>query len=484
MRNTLKMLGIICIIVSALFIAACGDLPLADNVYTVTFNSDGGSTVSPKTVPADGTGTVSKPANPTKGLTEPGLYKNSDGYTFVRWELDGVEYDFGTSVTSDITLKATWTLKGEKATLSGSGDVVTQAFAYINTATIANDDKYTLYITANVSPTVPLVLNKSKANLTIISSDPTKNITSPDLSGVTGNKVFITIGAGANPTPSSVTTLDKTVSLTLKNVAVVGRKKATGDSLIRVMNGATLTLDANSFVQDHINSAGGFNGANGNGSAICVINGSTLNIKQGAIIENNQSTSNQENKNLVGGIYVIGSPVSNPAAAAQNRSTVKIEGGSIGDPVNGTPNKCTDGNTADIYITELVDLDLNGNVTIGELCINSDNGIYPGFTISGKVTNTIRKFNLRSTTGSLKAVQDAWTATNAKVFSGTADYDITRNDVAQFKLWEFTGNTSLRGDTSPDSTKWKNLIYPAYEIDIVDKSGSTPSYGRLLKANP
>lgn len=63
--------------------------------YNVTFNSNGGSSVSSKTV-TEGS-TVSKPSNPTKS-----------GYTFVNWQLDGKNYDFNTKVTKNITLVATW----------------------------------------------------------------------------------------------------------------------------------------------------------------------------------------------------------------------------------------------------------------------------------------------------------------------------------------------------------------------------------------
>ncbi|MBR7042483.1 MAG: InlB B-repeat-containing protein, partial [Bacilli bacterium] len=67
------------------------------NKYTVKFDSDGGSAVSNQTVNYNGKAT--KPNNPTK-----------TGYTFKEWRLSGSTsaYDFNTSVTKDITLKAVW----------------------------------------------------------------------------------------------------------------------------------------------------------------------------------------------------------------------------------------------------------------------------------------------------------------------------------------------------------------------------------------
>ena len=63
--------------------------------YSVKFNSDGGSAVKTQYVEVNKRAT--KPTNPTK-----------DGYTFKGWYLNGVEYNFNSKVTKDITLKAKW----------------------------------------------------------------------------------------------------------------------------------------------------------------------------------------------------------------------------------------------------------------------------------------------------------------------------------------------------------------------------------------
>ena len=65
------------------------------NKYTVTFNSNGGSTVSSQTIVEGNKAT--KPANPTRS-----------GYTFKEWQLNGRTYDFNSSVTGSITLTAVW----------------------------------------------------------------------------------------------------------------------------------------------------------------------------------------------------------------------------------------------------------------------------------------------------------------------------------------------------------------------------------------
>ena len=73
--------------------------------YTVTFNSDGGSSVASQTV-IDGN-KVTKPANPTKS-----------GYIFKEWQLNGTTYNFNNKVNKNITLKAVWERAEEKHTVT------------------------------------------------------------------------------------------------------------------------------------------------------------------------------------------------------------------------------------------------------------------------------------------------------------------------------------------------------------------------------
>lgn len=63
--------------------------------FKVTFNSNGGSKVSTKTVSKDTK--VSKPKNPSK-----------KGYTFDGWYLNDALYNFNNKVTKDLTLTARW----------------------------------------------------------------------------------------------------------------------------------------------------------------------------------------------------------------------------------------------------------------------------------------------------------------------------------------------------------------------------------------
>ena len=63
--------------------------------YTITFDSNGGSSIATQTVNSGSK--VKKPSNPTK-----------TGYTFKEWQLNGNTYNFDTAVKSNITLTAVW----------------------------------------------------------------------------------------------------------------------------------------------------------------------------------------------------------------------------------------------------------------------------------------------------------------------------------------------------------------------------------------
>ena len=70
----------------------------ANNYYTVTFDSNGGSAVTAQSIEAGQKAT--KPTDPTK-----------DGYDFKGWTLNGSAYAFNTAVNGNITLVATWEQK-------------------------------------------------------------------------------------------------------------------------------------------------------------------------------------------------------------------------------------------------------------------------------------------------------------------------------------------------------------------------------------
>ena len=80
----------------------------ANTTHTVTFNSDGGTSIPTKTVNIGSP--VDKPANPTK----------SDS-TFIEWRLNGVAYNFSDPVNSDLTLDAVYSNTNFTVTFNSNG---------------------------------------------------------------------------------------------------------------------------------------------------------------------------------------------------------------------------------------------------------------------------------------------------------------------------------------------------------------------------
>ena len=99
--------------------------------FTVTFNSDGGSSVNKQYVNENET--VTNPGSPTKS-----------GYTFAGWYLNGSKYDFNKAVTSDITLKAKWNKNSsnkKKTSTCKNGDLKYNSSKYPVVALFVSDGK-------------------------------------------------------------------------------------------------------------------------------------------------------------------------------------------------------------------------------------------------------------------------------------------------------------------------------------------------------
>ena len=106
------------IVLAVLFVvslAACG------KVYTVTFDSNGGSAVG--RVEVKNNETLEAPAAPTR-----------NGYTFEKWlKPDGTEFKFGTdTITGNITLTASWRINTYTVTFdtNGGSQVASQSINY------------------------------------------------------------------------------------------------------------------------------------------------------------------------------------------------------------------------------------------------------------------------------------------------------------------------------------------------------------------
>ncbi len=99
-------------------------IELRPRTYTVTFDSNGGSSVASQVVPMGGK--VISPTNPTK-----------EHYTFGEWKLNNASYNFNSPVNSNIALTASWEISKYTVTFDSNGgsSVASQTVNYGDVAT-------------------------------------------------------------------------------------------------------------------------------------------------------------------------------------------------------------------------------------------------------------------------------------------------------------------------------------------------------------
>ena len=93
------------------------DFELLKKRNIVTFNSNGGSIIESQII--EDNKLVTKPADPTK-----------NGYIFKEWQLNGVAFDFSTSVTEDVTLDAVWELENYSISYNLNGGTASNPIGY------------------------------------------------------------------------------------------------------------------------------------------------------------------------------------------------------------------------------------------------------------------------------------------------------------------------------------------------------------------
>lgn len=97
MKRIITILIVIALIFSVFALIAC---ERTDNVYTVTFDSRGGSEVS--------TQILEKGEKATRPFTPTKVGDEFVTYNFLGWYLNGDLYDFDSEISSNITLIAVW----------------------------------------------------------------------------------------------------------------------------------------------------------------------------------------------------------------------------------------------------------------------------------------------------------------------------------------------------------------------------------------
>ena len=491
MKNTLKMLGIICIIAAAIFITSCGPGVEADP--SVTFDANGGTLNGPSKVTVKSGETVAEPTAPKAPAagsgsepTTAGFWKlgaaSSEPPTFKEWQLNGAKYDFSTPVTADITLKAAWNYgSGGEATklddklVAADGDLLSQVVAYLNktaTPTTAND-KYLLVVGTSFNTTKQIVMEKGNLKITKVTPGGDRTITGFTPTGTNTANSHVAFIIGPATPPASIASAP---TLTINSVGLRGNCEikenpdgtadltgaGVGDSLVRVRNGAKLILDEGSSVKGHKNNVANTSGTTGNGSAVCVVDGAALTMMQGSVIEHNESSATSTNKNLVGGVYTI---ITNTATGDYKTVTLDIQGGQINNNKSAKNTDGTDnGQTKDVYATEGGVFKLSGNVKISEITLNADpatNTVYTYTTMEiynlGPAADV--NLSLRTTTAANAAAvgalwKDKTVLTGPKPSTGSAPA-VDSTYVGKFHLKDFKWNGGNAAIDTAQTTGYK-----------------------------
>ena len=153
-------------------------------MYTVTFDSNGGTTIRSKKVNENDI--VIKPTEPKR-----------EGYKFLGWYLGDEEFDFDTKITSNITLTAKWEKINEGGGSQGGGTV--------NVTNVSLNYKK-IYLKIGETKTVTAKVSPSNAtNKTVTWSSSNNNIATVSNGKITGKSAgTVTITATAGGKSASV----------------------------------------------------------------------------------------------------------------------------------------------------------------------------------------------------------------------------------------------------------------------------------------
>lgn len=298
-------------------------LPLSeahkDNSVVVTFNTNGGTAVSPVTINKGEK--VGKPADPEKtGALPEGLYAGkvdpSDAtLTFDGWYADeGLtdEYDFNTTVSSDITLYAKWDAGSIDVSGQDGSRLVNKAFNYLNSLSApGTKTSYTCVVTTSCTWENQLTLNKTNIDLYLVGGNQEVKLghSSWDQTMLkcsaghlyVGNNITIT-GVSATQVAVVAEGGDITMSAGSKvdwDVKAIGDTKAKARALLYVNHAnSTITVDGCQIVGNtiKIDDAGEYM------AATVAVNKGHFVMKSGRISGNNV-TSDTGGISLCGGIY-------------------------------------------------------------------------------------------------------------------------------------------------------------------------------------
>lgn len=170
-------------------------LEVEGELYTITFDSNGGSEVRSRRVGENGN--VIRPEDPIR-----------EGYTFVGWYLGDEAFDFATEITSDLTLTAHWeeiTEEGNGGSGGNGGNGGNTGGGFVDVSSISLNFR-TIYLEIGETKTVTARISPSNAtNQTVTWSSSNTNVATVSNGNITGvGTGIVTITATAGGKSASV----------------------------------------------------------------------------------------------------------------------------------------------------------------------------------------------------------------------------------------------------------------------------------------
>lgn len=431
------------------------------NTYKITFDSNGGSSVSAQNVLYGAT--VTKPTDPTR-----------NGYEFDGWFNGDKEWNFSTTVSSSVTLKAKW-IQVHVVTFNADNgsDIITQTIrsgtavgkpadpikvfspaallfaGSINLNTLPSHDtfvewrkegestafNFTTPITASItlkavwnSPSVQGTVdistqtgsNRAEQAFTYVKTNPAEytlllgeDVTigrkSLDVSHLRltiiglGTQRTISFSSSTNPSITIGAQQRVNISLTLGNNIKLddGSVQVTREAEFVMLDGS----DISGYISGYPSTA-----------AVTVLNGATFTMKGGEI-KNNSRASVSDFSN---GVSVDG-------------GTFNMEGGKIRN------------NTGDVYVSQSSSFSLSGSAEVGFVYLNASSTENAAIAISTGWSGMVDKLNFTGSS-SMTNVINSWvgkqtltgtgvnSATIAKISLGNFVYSNTTQSLANYEI--------------------------------------------------
>jgi uncharacterized repeat protein (TIGR02543 family) len=289
---------------------------------TVTFNSNGGTTVNPVNV--DHGKTISAPTPPTRTATLAGLYEGTiSGALPTNPEFDGwyapdnvlTAFDFTKPITADITLTARWKSQNYVEVLQPGNNLpaaVNRASSIQGELTLLLDEDVTIEPHIMFAPN-GIIMFLGATQLTIIGIKEV-TINTADTSGrmfhidnratlILGNNITL---QGRTGSTDPIISLGSTTGSNSANLTMLEGSKITGHNTSGIYGAVSVDQSYASFIMKGGEITGNHSTNNSGSGGVYVRNGATFTMTGGKITGNTRGTSSTSMDVVIDGQVSIG----------------------------------------------------------------------------------------------------------------------------------------------------------------------------------